>query len=122
LVNRELRGYGSIGYGNDEIYEEWKRNRKPEEIFHTISKLRIEDSEGDVFLSLELEKENVQNTKPNLWLLFYVSGIIYLTILPYFVVYNVIMLIVFTKFVDVLLLRNIELFNVLSYGFIGVQG
>ena len=85
----------------------------------TRNRANFEDPEGDVFTNLEIEE--VANTKPSILLPFYVTGVIYLNVIPYFLIYNVIMLIIFTKFVDVISKMNIALFNILAYGYIGVM-
>lgn len=110
--------YPSMALTEDDL----KKRKKILETQPTRMKSRIEDPEGDVFLSLELEREEVENRNPSIWLPFYVTGVIYLTVLPYFVVYNAVMLVIFTKFVQYLYTLNIELLNILVYGFIGVQG
>lgn len=68
-----------------------------------------------------MECSQVSNNKPSILLPFYVTGIIYLTVLPYFLIYNAIMLIIFTKLIDKLYTLNIELMNHFVYGFVGVQ-
>ena len=89
------------------------------ETMPTRNRANFEDPEGDVFTNLEIEE--VANTKPSILLPFYVTGVIYLNVIPYFLIYNVIMLIIFTKFVDVISKMNIALFNILAYGYIGVM-
>ena len=89
------------------------------ETMPTRNRANFEDPEGDVFTNLEIEE--VTNIKPSILLPFYVTGVIYLNVIPYFLIYNVIMLIIFTKFVDVISKMDIALFNILAYGYIGVM-
>lgn len=96
--------------------------KKVKETQRTISKSRWEDPEGDMFLNLELEGRNIENQTPSLWLPFYVSGMIYCTVVPYFLVYNAFMWVVFTKFMDRLVMFRIEWLNIMIYGLLGAQG
>ncbi|MGL4676567.1 MAG: hypothetical protein ACRCWI_02735 [Brevinema sp.] len=102
--------------------EGFKKRLPIKETQETLSKSRIEDPEGDVFLSMELEGDKVMNEKPRLWSVFYVTGIIYLNVLPYFLIYNAVMLVVFTKFVDILIKKmGTSILNELLYGWPAVQ-
>ena len=96
-----------------------KKRKAVIETMPTRNRANFEDPEGDVFTNLEIEE--VTNTKPSILLPFYVTGVIYLNVIPYFLIYNVIMLIIFTKFVDVISKMDIALFNILAYGYIGVM-
>ncbi|MGL5956646.1 MAG: hypothetical protein ACRC0X_08660, partial [Brevinema sp.] len=101
----------------EDMFEE-KKSKKLLEVQETVEKSRIEDIEGDVFLNLELE--GVENQAPSIWLPFYVSGIIYLNVVPYFLVYNTIMLVVFTKLADILTVM-LPVFGAVLHGWIGLQ-
>ena len=103
----------------DWFEESSKRRKAIIETMPTRNRANFEDPEGDVFTNLEIEE--VTNTKPSILLPFYVTGVIYLNVIPYFLIYNVVMLIIFTKFVDVISQMDIALFNILAYGYIGVM-
>jgi len=86
--------------------------RTPIETMLTRNRANFEDPEGDVFTNLEIEE--VANTKPSILLPFYVTGMIYLNVIPYFLIYNTIIAIIFAKSIGLIAQMNIALFNILA--------
>ena len=103
----------------DWFEESSKRRKAIIETMPTRNRANFEDPEGDVFTNLEIEE--VTNIKPSILLPFYVTGVIYLNVIPYFLIYNVVMLIIFTTLIDIISKMDIALFNILAYGYIGVM-